>query len=71
VLSFERPKEAPRDFDQAMGEVRSGAKRREEAFSKAFERTQRLEDLLEKKFQEARKKAADDTSPPRNPFDAD
>jgi hypothetical protein len=71
VLSHESPKTAPKSFDQALGEVHSGGKRREQAFSKAFDRTRKLEDLLDKKFEEARKKAADDTSPPRNPFDSE
>lgn len=71
VLTSERSRGTPKSFEQAMGEVRSGNQRREDAFSQAFEKTRNLEDVLEKKFQEARKKAADDTSPPRNPFDAD
>jgi hypothetical protein len=71
VLSFDAPAQAPKDFDQAVGEVRSGEQRREDAFSKAFDRTRRLEDVLDKKFQEARKKAAKDPTPPRNPFDSE
>lgn len=71
VLSVEKPREVPKDFEEALGEVRAGSQRREDAFSRAFERTRNLEDLLDKKFQEARKKAADDKAPPRNPFDGD
>ena len=71
VLSADPGRHASKNFEQALGEVRSGRQRREDAFSKAFDRTRRLEDVLEKKFEEARKKAAEDKSPPRNPFEAD
>ncbi len=72
ILSEQRPKaDAEATFEQAMTDFRAGSKRREEAFSKAFQKTQRLEDLLEKKFEEAKKKAADDKAPPVNPLDLD
>lgn len=71
ILSEQRPKkDATKTFEDAMSRVRSGAGRRDEAFSKAFDRTRKLDDLLEKKFEEARKKAKKDPSAgPRNPFD--
>jgi len=72
ILSEERP--APdheENFDSALDAVRGGEKRRDDAFSKAFEKTQRLDDLLEKKFDEAKKKAEKDKSKPINPFDFD
>ena len=71
ILSEERPKADPTaTFEQAMSHVKGGAARREDAFSKAFERTKNLDDLLEKKFEEARKRAeADPTSKPPHPFD--
>ena len=72
VLSEERPKvDHSKTFDSALGEVRGGAQRRNDAFNKAFDKTQRLDDLLDKKFQEAKKKAAKDKSKPKNPFDLD
>ena len=72
VLAEERPKVDPtKTFEKAMSDVRSGAQRREEAFTKAFDRTQRLDDLLGKKFDEAAKKAKRDPSRPHNPFDAE
>jgi len=72
ILSEERPKpDHAKTFDQAMNEVRSGASRREKAFDKAFDKTKNLDDLLEKKFEEARKKAAADNSKPISPFDLD
>lgn len=72
VLSETRPKaDAERTFDDAFREVKAGAAKREEAFTKAFDRTRNLDDLLEKKFEEARKKAKDDPSRPVNPLDMD
>jgi hypothetical protein len=73
ILAEERPKpQLSKTFDMALNEVQTGSQRREEAFSKAFDRTKQLDTLLEKKFEEARKKAAKDpTKKPRNPFDAE
>ena len=72
ILAEERPKQNfAKTFDDAVSTVRGGADRREEAFSKAFDRTQKLDDLLNKKFEEARKKAEKDTSKPHNPLDLD
>ena len=72
ILSEERPpKDLTKTFDDAVTQVRGGSQRRAEAFNKAFDRTKRLDDLLEKKFEEARKKAKDDSSKPLNPLDLD
>jgi hypothetical protein len=73
ILSEERPKADPTaTFEQAMTDVKTGAARREDAFSKAFDRTKNLDDLLQKKFEEAQRKAASDPSTkPRNPLDLD
>jgi hypothetical protein len=73
VLSEERPKaDLGATFEQAMADVRSGSKRREDAFAKAFDRTRNLDDLLQKKFDEAKRKAAEDpTIKPKNPLDFD
>lgn len=72
ILSAERPEpDHEHTFDEALDAVRSGGRRRDEAFAKAFDKTQRLDDLLSRKFEEAKKKAAKDKSKPRNPFDLD
>lgn len=73
ILAEERPKiDSTKTFDAAVEEMRTSSQRRNEAFSKAFDRTQHLPDLLDKKFEEAKKKAARDPSAkPRNPFDVD
>jgi hypothetical protein len=73
ILSEERSKADPgASFEKALADVHSGAERREDAFSKAFDRTKNLDDLLQKKFEEAKRKAAEDKSvKPRNPLDFD
>ena len=71
VLSEERARAGGKSFESALKEVRGGAAKREEAFSKAFDRTQNLDSLLEKKFEEARKKSKDDDRRPTNPLDLD
>ena len=72
ILSEIRPEpDHAKTFDTAMDEVRGGEERRSDAFDKAFEKTQNLEDLLSKKFEEAKKKAAKDKSKPFNPLDMD
>lgn len=73
ILAEERPEpDHQKSFADAMSDVQNGARRREAAFDKAFDRTQNLDDLLQKKFEEAKKKAAKDKSrKPRNPFDMD
>lgn len=72
IISHERPARDPEvDFEKAMTDVRQGARRRDDAFQKAFEKTQGLDDLLSRKFEEAKKKAAKDGSKPRNPLDLD
>jgi hypothetical protein len=71
VLSETRPKRPSKSFEDALGEVRGGSKRREDAFTKAFDRTQHQEDLLEKKFEEAKKKTNDEPTRPHNPMDLD
>ena len=73
ILSEVRPRpDVDKTFDAAMKQVREGAGRREDAFEKALDRNRRLDDVLEKKFEEARKKAEKDPDKrPFNPLDAD
>jgi hypothetical protein len=71
VLAEQRPiPKSTKSFDEALGDVRGGEARRQDIFEKAFDRTRRLDDILDKKFEEARKKAAEDPNKkPTNPFD--
>jgi len=70
ILAEERPnQDHSKTFDDAMSHVRGGTQRRQQVFEKAFTKTQHLDELLEKKFEEAQKKASKDKSKPANPFD--
>ena len=72
ILSEKRPKmDIDKTFEDAMSTVRGGSERRADAFSKAFDRTKNFDELLEKKFEEARKKAEDSKDKPTNPLDFD
>jgi hypothetical protein len=71
VVTFDAPREAPKSFEDAVGDMQSGRVKRDDAFSKAFDRTRRLEQILDQKFQEARKKADGDPTPPKRAFDDD
>jgi len=72
ILSEERPKTKPtKSFEEALSDVESGSERREQLFTKAFDQTKRLEDLLDKKFREAKEKAKKDKGKPHTPFDFD
>jgi hypothetical protein len=73
ILAEERPKITERvSFDEAVREVHESADKREQAFSQAYDRTQKRDDLLDRMFEEARKKAARDPSTkPKNPLDFD
>jgi len=72
ILAEDRPKkDLTKSFEDAMTAVQSGTDRRSAAFDKAFDRTQRQDELLSKKFEEATKKAKKDKSKPRNPLDFD
>jgi hypothetical protein len=72
ILSEERPRiDTGKTFDSALRDVRGGEARRSEAFSKAFDRTRNLDELLSKKFEEAKKKAEREGGKPRGPFDLD
>ncbi len=72
VLAEERPRvDHVKSFETALDQVRGGERRREDAFSKAFDKTQRLDELLSKKFEEAKKKAEKDGAQPLKPFDLD
>jgi hypothetical protein len=71
VLAEARPQPKPiLSFDDALGNVRGGEARRQDIFDQAFDRTRRLNDVLDRKFEEAKKKAAaDPNKKPTNPFD--
>ncbi len=73
ILSEERPKKSSEQtFDEALQNVRSGADRRQDAFDRAFTQQKNMDDLLEKKFAEAKEKAKKSKDEkPINPMDYD
>ena len=73
VLAEERPKvDHDKTFEGAWSQVRGGERQRADAFDKAFDKTRRMDDLLSKKFEEAKKKAEKEPGKkPRGPFDLD
>ena len=72
---FSEEATAPKDFsfDSQLERIRRQAEQADQLFSKAFQDEAERKKLLERKFEEAQKRAAGDKSgtPPRNPFDMD
>jgi len=64
-------KKAPaRDFDDLVSRVQSQKSQLHEKFERSVQQTRHQHEILEKKFEEARKRAAaDPTGRPPNPFD--
>jgi hypothetical protein len=61
ILSHKQPRrKGSRTLEQALDRERSRERGRGDRFSKALEKTRRHEDLLEKKFEEARDQVVDD-----------
>ena len=58
-------------LDEALGHVREQRKEAEAKLSRAMEENRHRAEILEKKFQEARKKANESDEPPPRPFDGD
>ena len=72
LLEERRKHREHQSLDEALGQVKAQRKGAEEKLARAMDEERRREEILEKKFQEARKKAAEnpDLAPPR-PFDGD
>jgi hypothetical protein len=64
-------KQAPaRDFDDLVKGVQSQKSRLDEKFARSVQQNRNQKEILEKKFEEARRRAAEDPSGrPPNPFD--
>ena len=62
---------AHQSLDDALTQVKAQRKEAEEKLARALEESRHREEILEKKFQEARKKAAESDAPPPRPFDGD
>lgn len=71
LLEERRTHREHQSLDEAMGQVKAQRKEAEEKLARAMDEERRRDEILEKKFQEARKKAAESDEPPPRPFDAD
>ena len=72
ILREERSvKREYQSLDDALNHVKSQKKEAEAKLARAMQESRHREQILEKKFQEARKKAAESDEPPPRPFDGD
>ncbi len=71
LLEERRQRREHQSLDEAMSQVKAQRKEAEEKLARAMDEARHRDEILEKKFQEARKKAAESDEPPPRPFDAD
>ena len=71
LLEERRHRREHQSLDDAMSQVKAQRKEAEEKLARAMDEARHRDEILEKKFQEARKKAAESDEPPPRPFDAD
>jgi len=73
VLREERStKREHKSLDEALGSVKAQKREAEHRLARAMEEAKHREEILERKFQEARRKAAENPDePPPRPFDGD
>jgi hypothetical protein len=70
VVWLDKKKAPPRDFDDLVGRVKSQKSVLDEKFARSVQQTRRSSEILEKKFEEARRRAeADPGGKPPHPFD--
>lgn len=70
VVWMDKKKEPAKDFDDLISRVASNKSRLDEKFARSVEQTRHSKDILEKKFEEARKRASENPNErPPNPFD--
>lgn len=70
VVWVDKKKEPAKDFDDLISRVASNKSRLDEKFARSVEQTRHSKDILERKFEEAKKRAAENPNErPPNPFD--
>jgi uncharacterized Zn finger protein (UPF0148 family) len=70
IVWSERRKEPAKDFDELVTRVRSQKSTLDEKFARSVQQNKHQKEILEKKFEEARRRAeADPSKRPPNPFD--
>ena len=71
ILHEERPKKAGASWDQAVQAGKDKQAEAEAMFEKGMDRERRADEILEKKFEEALKRADKSDTPPPRIFDLD
>jgi hypothetical protein len=71
VLSHEVPRAAKKSFEDAFSAEKGRRARTEERFGRVFRQQEKRQDILAKKFEEAKKKAEESDKDYRNPLDYD
>ncbi len=72
ILREERVvKRQHQSLDEALSHVQAQRREAEAKLSRAMEESRHRKEILEKKFQEARRKANESDEPPPRPFDGD
>jgi hypothetical protein len=72
ILAHEPPPEGPaKTLEEAMSDVKKHKAEVEDKFAQAVREHENREELLDKKFKEAFKRAEKDDKPPPRPFDFD
>jgi hypothetical protein len=69
VVWADRKKEPAKDFDDLVSRVKSHKSTLDEKFQRSVQQNKHQKEILEKKFEEARKRAETDPRRPPNPFD--
>jgi hypothetical protein len=72
VVWIDKKKAPAKDFDELVNRVASQRSMLDEKFARSVQQTKNARAILDKKFEEAKKRAeADPTGKPPNPFDWD
>jgi len=72
VVWADKKKAPPKDFDDLVSRVTSNKGILDEKFARSMQQTKHQREILEKKFEQARRRAAaDPNGRPPNPFDND
>jgi hypothetical protein len=72
VVWSEQKKAAPKDFDDLVHRVHEHKSELDEKFARSVQQTRNQKAILDRKFEEAKKRASEDPNvKPPNPFDYD
>ena len=71
VIWADKKKPKPKDFDDLVRRVGSRRSVLDQKFARSVQQTRHASEILDKKFEEARKRAESDDKPPPHPFEND